>query len=796
MKENKSSKKRSIFQSIGGKILLIFISVVAVAILAVTVISVNRASSALMKNSFNQLEAVQMIKKTQIESYFEERMGDCSVIADSNDVKDSVRQLIRYHNEMDIGANEDFDMSSGKGGLTRSYDAIYKEIHSYLEKYAKGYGYADIFLMCQKHGHVMYTWAKETDLGTNLSAGQYRETHLADLWSAARNSTKTVMTDMKAYAPSKGAPAMFVGAPIIDKGERLGVFAIQIPLKAINFIMQQRDGMGKTGETYLVGPDKRMRSDSFLDPQDHSVAASLSGTVEKNGVDTEAVREGLNGKDGQKVIFDYNGNPVLSAWDPIKIGDTDWVIIAEIDEAEVEEPINQLSYMVIIMALVILGIAAVVAVLFSRRISNPLVAVAEMADFIADGDLTQEDLVIKTKDEIGALAESFTAMKGVLKDKADILEKVAGGDMTVEIELASDKDTLGKSLIKMKDSLNDSLGQVNASVEQVSSGSAQVSSASQSLSQGASEQASSLEEITSSITEINSQAKQNADNATEANGIAKQSMDNAENGNRQMKELVGAMSGINQSAEDIKKIVKVIDDIAFQINLLALNANVEAARAGKYGKGFAVVAEEVRNLAGRSANSVQETNEMVEEAIKNTEAGNLLVEATATQLAEIVTGASKVTNLVEEIATASNEQAQGLDQINVGLGQVDQVTQSNTSSAEECASASEELASQSQQLKAMVQKFKLSQGNGKASAGAGMSSDMIQRLVSAEMAKQNVPQDHAAGIGKIALTVKDKDDPYTPNIDNGGDGNGNVEKKTPINPEEIIKLDDSDFGKF
>ena len=313
-------------------------------------------------------------------------------------------------------------------------------------------------------------------------------------------------------------------------------------------------------------------------------------------------------------------------------------------------------------------LALVLGITITVSITSPMAKLTDMAKKMADGDLSVDKVAVKSKDEIGLLSNSFN---------------------------------------QMLENTNEVLSQVNNSVEMVSSGSMQVSQSSQSLSQGASEQASSLEEITSSITQMNSQTKQNTENAITVNGLSKNSKENAEQGNKQMVQLVSAMEGINKSAGEIKKVVKTIDDIAFQINLLALNANVEAARAGKYGKGFAVVAEEVRNLAIRSANSVKETTVMVEDVIGNIENGNNLVTLTSRQLAEIVEGAAKVADLVEEVATASKEQSQGLDQISTALGQIDTVTQSNTANAEESASASEELASQAQQLKAVVARFKL-----------------------------------------------------------------------------------------
>jgi len=383
-----------------------------------------------------------------------------------------------------------------------------------------------------------------------------------------------------------------------------------------------------------------------------------------------------------------------------------------------------------IIIIICLIISVSLGIIITLSITRPLALVVKAGAFIALGQFPEKNLDVRSQDEIGTLTEVLNNIVVTLKIKGHELQKIADGDMTVAVKYASDKDQFATQFDKMIKSLNEVLSQVNSSVQQVSSGSNQISSASQSLSQGASEQASSLEEITASIAEINSQSKQNADNADQANGFAKTARVNAETGNKKMKELVSAMAAINKSSEEIKKVIKVIDDIAFQINLLALNANVEAARAGKYGKGFAVVAEEVRNLAGRSAQAVKETTEMVETSIQNIANGNVLVAATAKQLDDIVIGAAKVVDLVDKIAAASKEQASGLDQINVGIGQVDQVTQANTASAEECASASEELASQATQLKSMIARFQLSQLDN----ANDISAAMIQRLVQEALA--------------------------------------------------------------
>jgi methyl-accepting chemotaxis protein len=283
--------------------------------------------STLREEAFDRLTASRENKKTQIERYFNIALRDMETFARSQDTAMLFSALRKYHNDTHTKPDGPYDVS------TPEYEKIWQQDGQNVFRYWKNSGFTDVYMICSAHGHVMYTAARNSDLGTNLRHGPYKNSPLRKLLEKVIEKDGPAVVDYEPYAPNNNHPAAFAGAPIHEDGKLIGIMAVELSVDEINKIMLERAGLGETGEAYLVGPDLLMRSDSYLDPEHHSVQASFANPG-KGRVDTEAARGALAGRTGADVIIDYNGNPVLSAFTPVKAGTLNWALIVEIDMTE------------------------------------------------------------------------------------------------------------------------------------------------------------------------------------------------------------------------------------------------------------------------------------------------------------------------------------------------------------------------------------------------------------------------------------------------------------------------------
>lgn len=368
--------------------------------------------------------------------------------------------------------------------------------------------------------------------------------------------------------------------------------------------------------------------------------------------------------------------------------------------------VKSFLFVIVVTLLIISCIIIPSVILIVKSIIRPVKRVAEIADTLATGD-TNVSIIADGKDEIAQMERSFEALVMSIQDKAQVAETIANNDLTKDIELVSENDSLGHSLQVMQQSLRTLISQIKNSSLEIDTGSENLSSLGDSLSNSASQQAASVEEISSSMEQVNSTIQSAAQMASDADALAQKQMSDAKEGVVSMEDLEKAINEINESNKEIVKIVSVIDNISFQTNLLALNAAVEAARAGQHGKGFAVVADEVRTLANRSATAAKEVAALVKMASDKVERGTEASASTAAILRTIGDGAESVAQTLNEIKESALYQATSINQINAGMSQIADTTSENAASAEESAASAQDLAHQAMLLKEVVEAFQV-----------------------------------------------------------------------------------------
>ena len=414
--------------------------------LLVTVLLMLSTTKAELKDqAFRQLESVRDIKKNELQRFFDEKVRQIDVLV---------------HDPFVQAAIKDFSAASGKyaasgSGLTgygnagfdasAAYREAYGRYAGFFNRYAGSYGYDELFLMDPEHGYTFFTVKNGPDFGMRIDE---IDSGLRDAWLSAARDGRIAVSETRPYPPAGNAPAQFVAAPVMDNGRIIGVAAVQISFDSIDRIMRDRSGMGQTGETYLVGTDFKMRSDSFLDPEGHCVAASFKGTVPKNGVSTAASRKALAGATAAEIVTDYRGKVVLSCYAPVQLHGLQWAILAEIDEQEIDARIaGQLNRKIVIIIvsslLLVLVVAFFISFIISRGIGTIVDELGTLLDSILKGRLDVrgdtakvgidfQGVVVRTNQLIDAFVaelEEVKKLEGAVQHKQKIasLGTLAGG---------------------------------------------------------------------------------------------------------------------------------------------------------------------------------------------------------------------------------------------------------------------------------------------------------------------------------------------------------------------------------
>lgn len=398
-------------------------------------------------------------------------------------------------------------------------------------------------------------------------------------------------------------------------------------------------------------------------------------------------------------------------------GQINGLIFAGISVQAATEQINGTVKMACIVGVVAVIISIMIMSVFvSGSVSKPLAKLTGLAQMMEHGDLglkTKHTLKvdIRTNDEIGYLTRIFqnmmNSLKGYIGEISVTLAAISDGNLTVEttMDYVGDFVSIKESLNEILKKLNGTMSQIMESTDYVSNGADQMSVGAQSLSQGSVEQASTVEGLEMNVREISQRISQSAENAQQASQMVESVGTQIMESNQKMQEMIDAMREINESSNEISKIIKTIESIASQTNILALNAAVEAARAGEAGKGFAVVAEEVRALAGKSAEASKTTTDLIESSIQRVEHGSMIASEMASQLEFVVSGANQVMETTTRIADDSRMQAAAVSDIQEQISQISCVVQTNSAIAEESAATSEELSSQTKMLKNLTDMF-------------------------------------------------------------------------------------------
>lgn len=697
--------------NISQLLLSIIVGLSVLTTLLVGMLAVKNSDTALKNKAKDTLVSLLEARLTALDLYLQSIEQDLEIIANNEVVKEAITAFTTAWNEIPLA-------DSGKAELLQRiyitenpfptgekdklidadddsyYSSVHARFHPWFRDVLIKRGYYDIFLF-DTEGDLVYTVFKELDFATNMNNGPWKETDLSKAYKAVIAECepgKKVFFDFKPYAPSHDAPASFIAQGIFDeKDQCLGVLVFQMPISRINNVMQVKAGMGETGETYLVGEDSLMRSDSRF---------SESSTILKKRVASETALKALNGKSGVEITHDYRNIPVFSAYNFIEFNGVRWAVLAEIDKAEVIQPINKMLVTISIEILLILIVISFVALKISRYLTQPISEMVTVMNTISNDEFDVMVPGVERSDEIGEMAravqvfrenglesqqlrkeqEELYKAQEAMQHKQELIQTHAREQRRSDMHRLADHfqrevGTASRELVQSSEVLQEAATQMKTTANETHESSKAVAEATHTMNQ----RVSTMSETTSRITESSGMISQRA------NELATRSLETSE----RAEESSVRVTTLQKLIENTSAVVDSIKSIAEQTNLLALNATIEAARAGDAGKGFAVVAGEVKKLASETGdrtveiekqiseiqnamNQTVDASHMIRETISNmNETANYMIDTAQLQQRDIMS----VANNMEDLTKAASVVTETITSVQQGALESDQASQ-------------------------------------------------------------------------------------------------------------------------